>query len=157
MENVRCEMVRCLGETGFSFFANVAAFPQVLPSYCQAYGDESLSYAHVFEWYKRISGGRVSVEIDETAGHPRFKESFHMWIDALSTVRIQQKNRPISCTREIALRITPAYEHCLVDAVALPSYPGHPRLQRDLVIYLAKKDVKQFTATRTVWVWALSC
>ncbi|GFS76261.1 hypothetical protein TNCV_4667981 [Trichonephila clavipes] len=32
---LRCETVRCLGETGFSFSANVAVFPQILPSACQ--------------------------------------------------------------------------------------------------------------------------
>ena len=30
-QQLRCETVRCLGETGFSFSANVAVFPQVLP------------------------------------------------------------------------------------------------------------------------------
>ncbi|GFX58020.1 hypothetical protein TNCV_4047781 [Trichonephila clavipes] len=34
-----------------------------------AYGDESLSCAHVFEWCKRFSGGKVS-EKDEPAGYP---------------------------------------------------------------------------------------
>ncbi|GFT38952.1 hypothetical protein TNCV_388171 [Trichonephila clavipes] len=33
----------------------------------EAYGDETLSSAHVFEWHKRFSGGRVCVE-DEHAG-----------------------------------------------------------------------------------------
>ncbi|GFV46696.1 protein GVQW3 [Trichonephila clavipes] len=37
----------------------------------EAYGDETLSSAYVFEWYKRFSGGRVSAEDDEPAGHPR--------------------------------------------------------------------------------------
>ncbi|GFU76966.1 uncharacterized protein TNCV_4521221 [Trichonephila clavipes] len=32
--------------------------------------EETLSRAHVFEWYKRFSGGRVSVEDDEPAGRP---------------------------------------------------------------------------------------
>ena len=32
---LRCEMVYCLGETGFSFSANVAVFLQVLLSACQ--------------------------------------------------------------------------------------------------------------------------
>ncbi|GFY03255.1 hypothetical protein TNCV_1172151 [Trichonephila clavipes] len=32
---LRCETVRCLGETGFSLSANGAVFPQVLPSACQ--------------------------------------------------------------------------------------------------------------------------
>ncbi|GFU68715.1 hypothetical protein TNCV_309301 [Trichonephila clavipes] len=30
-----------------------------------------LSSAHLFEWYKKFSGGRVSVEDDEPAGRPR--------------------------------------------------------------------------------------
>ena len=29
------QQMRCLGETAFSFSANVAVFPQVLPSICQ--------------------------------------------------------------------------------------------------------------------------
>ncbi|GFU34028.1 hypothetical protein TNCV_639981 [Trichonephila clavipes] len=37
----------------------------------QAYGDETLSSAHVIEWYNRFSGGKVSVEDDEPAGRPR--------------------------------------------------------------------------------------
>ncbi|GFY00350.1 hypothetical protein TNCV_1663891 [Trichonephila clavipes] len=36
----------------------------------KAYGDETLSRAHVFEWYKRFSGGRVRVEDDEPPGGP---------------------------------------------------------------------------------------
>ena len=32
---LRCETVRCPDETGFSFSANVAVFPQVRPSACQ--------------------------------------------------------------------------------------------------------------------------
>ena len=34
-QQLRCETVRFLGETGFSFSATVAVFPQVLPSACQ--------------------------------------------------------------------------------------------------------------------------
>ncbi|GFW11490.1 uncharacterized protein TNCV_3810091 [Trichonephila clavipes] len=36
----------------------------------QAYGDETLSRAHVSELHKRISGARDSVKDDERAGHP---------------------------------------------------------------------------------------
>ncbi|GFW47370.1 hypothetical protein TNCV_335401 [Trichonephila clavipes] len=36
----------------------------------EAYGDETLSRAHVFECYERFSGRRVSVK-DEPAGRPR--------------------------------------------------------------------------------------
>ncbi|GFV22121.1 hypothetical protein TNCV_5006041 [Trichonephila clavipes] len=32
---LRCETVRCLGQKGFSFSANEAVFPQVMPSACQ--------------------------------------------------------------------------------------------------------------------------
>ncbi|GFW45305.1 hypothetical protein TNCV_4734121 [Trichonephila clavipes] len=35
----------------------------------EVYGDETLSSAHVFKWYKRHSGGRVSVKDDEPAAH----------------------------------------------------------------------------------------
>ncbi|GFX52485.1 hypothetical protein TNCV_4325011 [Trichonephila clavipes] len=35
------------------------------------YGDETLFGAHVFEWYKRFSGGRICVEDDEHAGYTR--------------------------------------------------------------------------------------
>ncbi|GFU66086.1 hypothetical protein TNCV_1518681 [Trichonephila clavipes] len=41
---------------------------QILTGAC---GDEILSRAHVFEGYKRFSGGRVSVEDDEPAGSSR--------------------------------------------------------------------------------------
>ncbi|GFV38207.1 hypothetical protein TNCV_4791931 [Trichonephila clavipes] len=34
----------------------------------EAYGNETLSYAYVFEWHKWFSGGRGSVEEDEPAG-----------------------------------------------------------------------------------------
>ncbi|GFV59507.1 hypothetical protein TNCV_4791251 [Trichonephila clavipes] len=37
----------------------------------EAYGDETLSRAHVFERYKRFSGERVSVEDNGPAGFPR--------------------------------------------------------------------------------------
>ncbi|GFU56533.1 uncharacterized protein TNCV_2773141 [Trichonephila clavipes] len=37
----------------------------------EAYGDETLSSTHVFEWYKMFSGERVSVGDDDPAGHPR--------------------------------------------------------------------------------------
>ncbi|GFV89708.1 hypothetical protein TNCV_827001 [Trichonephila clavipes] len=37
----------------------------------EAYGNETLSPAHLFEWHKRFSGGRDSVEVDEHAGRPR--------------------------------------------------------------------------------------
>ncbi|GFS90144.1 hypothetical protein TNCV_508081 [Trichonephila clavipes] len=36
----------------------------------EAYGDETLSSAHVLEWYRRFLGGRVRAE-DERAGCPR--------------------------------------------------------------------------------------
>ncbi|GFV55279.1 uncharacterized protein TNCV_5010261 [Trichonephila clavipes] len=39
----------------------------------EAYGDETLSRAQVFEWYKQFSEGRVSVEEDESAGNQRGK------------------------------------------------------------------------------------
>ena len=35
-QQLSCETVHCLGETGFSFSTNVVVFPQVLPSACQA-------------------------------------------------------------------------------------------------------------------------
>ncbi|GFW99547.1 hypothetical protein TNCV_3417801 [Trichonephila clavipes] len=34
-----------------------------------AYGYETLSRAHVFEWYKRFSKGKDSVKDDESTGH----------------------------------------------------------------------------------------
>ena len=34
-QQLRCETVRCLGETGFSISANVAIVSQVMPSACQ--------------------------------------------------------------------------------------------------------------------------
>ena len=34
-QQLKCETVRFLGETGFSFSANVVVFPQVLPTACQ--------------------------------------------------------------------------------------------------------------------------
>ena len=34
-QQLRCERVRCLGKTGFSFSANVVVFPQVLPPACE--------------------------------------------------------------------------------------------------------------------------
>ncbi|GFV03357.1 hypothetical protein TNCV_4019541 [Trichonephila clavipes] len=37
----------------------------------EAYGDETLSNTHVFEWYKRFSERRVSAEDDEPAGCTR--------------------------------------------------------------------------------------
>ncbi|GFU83462.1 hypothetical protein TNCV_1346471 [Trichonephila clavipes] len=37
----------------------------------EAYGDEALSRAHVFEWHKWFSGGIDSVEDDEPAGRPK--------------------------------------------------------------------------------------
>ncbi|GFW24547.1 hypothetical protein TNCV_2404121 [Trichonephila clavipes] len=37
----------------------------------EAYGDETLSRAHVFERHKGFSGARDSVEEDERAGRPR--------------------------------------------------------------------------------------
>ncbi|GFT98291.1 uncharacterized protein TNCV_2903881 [Trichonephila clavipes] len=37
----------------------------------KAYGDKALSRPHIFEWYKRFSGGRVSAEDDEPSGCPR--------------------------------------------------------------------------------------
>ncbi|GFX52523.1 hypothetical protein TNCV_4325391 [Trichonephila clavipes] len=39
----------------------------------EAYREETLPCAHVFEWYKRFSGERVSVEDDEPAGRPRIR------------------------------------------------------------------------------------
>ncbi|GFV38062.1 hypothetical protein TNCV_872691 [Trichonephila clavipes] len=36
----------------------------------EAYGDKTLSRAHVFERHKWFSGGRDTVEDDELAGHP---------------------------------------------------------------------------------------
>ncbi|GFW75114.1 hypothetical protein TNCV_448191 [Trichonephila clavipes] len=36
----------------------------------KAYEDETLSSAHVFEWYKRFSEGRSSEKDDEPAEHP---------------------------------------------------------------------------------------
>ncbi|GFW86696.1 hypothetical protein TNCV_4334801 [Trichonephila clavipes] len=36
----------------------------------EAYRNETLFREHVFEWYKKFSGGRVSVEDYKPAGHP---------------------------------------------------------------------------------------
>ncbi|GFU32773.1 hypothetical protein TNCV_3543401 [Trichonephila clavipes] len=41
----------------------------------EAYGDETLHSAHVFERYKTFSGRKVSVEDDETAGRPSSSSS----------------------------------------------------------------------------------
>ncbi|GFY11396.1 zinc finger protein [Trichonephila clavipes] len=40
----------------------------------EAYGDETLYHADVFELFKRFSRERVYVEDDEPAGRPRFRE-----------------------------------------------------------------------------------
>ncbi|GFT21901.1 hypothetical protein TNCV_3179951 [Trichonephila clavipes] len=37
----------------------------------KAFGNGTLSRAHVFEWYKTFSEGRISVEDDEPAGRQR--------------------------------------------------------------------------------------
>ncbi|GFX73202.1 hypothetical protein TNCV_1245251 [Trichonephila clavipes] len=37
----------------------------------EAYADETLSRVHVFDWYKRFSGGRVNVKDNEPAGSLR--------------------------------------------------------------------------------------
>ncbi|GFX98020.1 hypothetical protein TNCV_4906701 [Trichonephila clavipes] len=37
----------------------------------EAYGDETFSRAHVFEWYQTFSGGMYSVEDDEPTGNSR--------------------------------------------------------------------------------------
>ncbi|GFV10826.1 putative transposable element [Trichonephila clavipes] len=45
----------------------------------KAYGDQTLSRTHVFQWYKRFSGGRVSVEDDKPAGRP--SDEAHFWLN----------------------------------------------------------------------------
>jgi hypothetical protein len=35
---------------------------------CEVYGEDTLSRAHVFEWLKRLLGGREHVEDDERPG-----------------------------------------------------------------------------------------
>jgi len=36
---------------------------------CEAYGENALSRAHVFEWHKRFSEGREDVEHDKQCGY----------------------------------------------------------------------------------------
>ncbi|GFV50454.1 hypothetical protein TNCV_2082051 [Trichonephila clavipes] len=43
----------------------------------EAYGDETLSRAHVFEWHKWFSGERDSWEEDERAGRSRSTSTDH--------------------------------------------------------------------------------
>ncbi|GFV84914.1 hypothetical protein TNCV_4298961 [Trichonephila clavipes] len=59
-------------ESTSSFLCNLRNLPIKHFKYkTEAYGDETLSRAHVFEWYKRFSRGRDSGEDDECAERPR--------------------------------------------------------------------------------------
>ncbi|GFW46155.1 transposable element Tcb2 transposase [Trichonephila clavipes] len=55
----------------------------------EAYEEETLSRAHVFEWHKIFSGGRVSVEDDESAGCPNstVRRVRKRWTDEHKTTR----------------------------------------------------------------------
>ena len=50
-----CETVRCLGETGFSSSANMAVFPQVLPSACQVMMRSVYRIQLIFDLRRRIA------------------------------------------------------------------------------------------------------
>jgi len=37
----------------------------------EAYGEDRMSHAHMFEWHKQFSEGRESLKDDNRPGHPR--------------------------------------------------------------------------------------
>ncbi|GFX84702.1 hypothetical protein TNCV_725091 [Trichonephila clavipes] len=52
-------------------YLEATSAPKKFQILTEAYGDKTLSYAHVFEWHKWFSGGRDSVVDDERAGRPK--------------------------------------------------------------------------------------
>ena len=60
-----------------------------------AYGDETMSRARVFEWFKRFKEGRTTVESDEREGRPSTsRNEFFSTVKVLSIVSMLQKDKP---------------------------------------------------------------
>ncbi|GFV50117.1 hypothetical protein TNCV_3646191 [Trichonephila clavipes] len=69
--------------------------PKTFQILTEAYEDETLSSAHVFEWYKKFSGGRVSGEDDDPAGGP----SSAITDQSVVKIRDMSEFPPISAVR----------------------------------------------------------
>ncbi|XP_026818412.1 protein GVQW3-like isoform X2 [Rhopalosiphum maidis] len=63
-----------------------------------AYGDETMSHARVFEWFKRFKEGRTTVESDEREGRPSTSRNEEM---------IQKIRTAIRDMRRVAAKFVP--------------------------------------------------
>ncbi|KAG5333087.1 MOS1T transposase, partial [Acromyrmex heyeri] len=96
----------------------------------EAYGENSLSRARVFEWYKRFSEGRESTEDDQRPGRPvsvstpqtvtkinENNQTYYLTVLATLRERVRKKrselpaHNALSVKRYLAARGTPVLEH----------------------------------------------
>ncbi|KAG5313910.1 MOS1T transposase, partial [Pseudoatta argentina] len=80
----------------------------------EAYGENSLSRARVFEWYKRFSEGLESTEDDQRPGRP-VSVSTPQTVTKINSWILHQDNAPphnaLSVKRYLAARSTPVLEY----------------------------------------------
>jgi hypothetical protein len=80
----------------------------------EAYGEDCMSRARVFEWYKRFSEGRESVKDDDRPGRPRTAVFFDIqgimmaeWVPSGQTVNQQYYIEVLTKLRERVRRERP--------------------------------------------------
>ncbi|XP_026804291.1 protein GVQW3-like isoform X1 [Rhopalosiphum maidis] len=72
-----------------------------------AYGDETMSRARVFEWFKRFKEGRTTVESDEREGRPSTSRNEEMIQKIRTAIRVQTILTTDLDMRRVAAKFVP--------------------------------------------------
>ncbi|XP_026818411.1 protein GVQW3-like isoform X1 [Rhopalosiphum maidis] len=72
-----------------------------------AYGDETMSHARVFEWFKRFKEGRTTVESDEREGRPSTSRNEEMIQKIRTAIRVQTILTTDLDMRRVAAKFVP--------------------------------------------------
>jgi len=115
--------------------------------FTEAYGEDCMSRARVFEWHKRFSEGRESVKVDDRPGRPRRAVFFDIqgivmaeWVPSGQTVNQQYYIEVLTKLRERVTRKRPELWRN-VWILHQDNAPAHNAL-----------SVKQFLATKNITV-----
>ncbi|XP_026819545.1 protein GVQW3-like [Rhopalosiphum maidis] len=72
-----------------------------------AYGDETMSRARVFEWFKRFKEGRTTVKSDEREGRPSTSRNEEMIQKIRTAIRVQTILTTDLDMRRVAAKFVP--------------------------------------------------
>ncbi|GFY34321.1 hypothetical protein TNCV_2506241 [Trichonephila clavipes] len=111
----------------------------------EAYGDETLSCAHVFEWYKRFSEGRVSGEDDELAGRPRNGES--LLHEGIASAHMALSVKQFLTNKNIIVMGHPPYLPDLTSCDIFLFPTGETDDFRDCLVELEKMESGEYDTT----------